>query len=143
MISSLLSLAALAAVPALAAPATTAAAAAGNCFPMGNATLPGNFAAPSTPLNQWWCPQSDYYGFLGFSYPLEDGNCNAASNGYDQMNRDFAQMKRDFGASIIRMYYPVCTQPSVFINAIKAAYNNNMGLIVQVWTNFGGGVSAT
>lgn len=138
MISSLLSLAALAAIPALAAPT---AAAAGNCFPLGNATLPGNFAAPSTPLSQWWCPQSDYYGFMGFSYPLEDGNCADSSNGYAQMNTDFAQMKRDFGASIVRMYYPVCTQSSVFINAIKAAYNNNMGLIVQVWTNFGDGVS--
>jgi hypothetical protein len=138
MLSSLLSLAALAAVPALAAPTP---AAAGSCFPFGNVTFPGNNAAPSTPLSQWWCPQTDFYGFMGFSYPLEDGDCSDSSNGYAQMNTDFAQMKRDFGASIVRMYYPVCTQSSVFINAIKAAYNNNMGLIVQVWTNFGDGVS--
>lgn len=111
----------------------------GSWFPVGNATLPGNFVAPSTPLSQWWCPQQDYYGFLGFSYPLEDSNCGDSSNSYAQMNKDFAQMKKDFGASIVRMYYPTCTQSSVFINAIKAAYTNNMGLIVQVWTNFGGG----
>lgn len=79
------------------------------------------------------------YGFQGFSYPLEDGDCNAHSNSYEQMKADFAQQKRDFGATLVRMYYPVCTSPKVFENAIKAAYDNNMGLVVQVWTNFGGG----
>jgi hypothetical protein len=138
MLSKLLPLAALAAVPALAAPTP---AAAGACFPFGNVTFPGNYAAPSTALSNWWCPQSDFYGFMGFSYPLEDSTCSDSDNGYAQMKKDFAQQKKDFGASIVRMYYPTCTQSSVFINAIKAAYDNGMGLIVQVWTNFGDGVS--
>ncbi|KAL7934711.1 hypothetical protein V8C35DRAFT_34493 [Trichoderma chlorosporum] len=112
---------------------------AGNCFPLGSATFPGGYKAPSTSLADWWCPQSDFYGFMGFSYPLEVSDCSDPSNSYAAMNADFAQMKRDFGASIVRMYYPLCLSSSVFINAIKAAYDNNMGLIVQVWTNFGGG----
>lgn len=81
------------------------------------------------------------YGFQGFSYPLENANCSAWENGYEAMYRDFKQMKRDFGATIIRMYYPICTSPSVFEHALKAAATNNMAIIFQVWTNFGNGVS--
>lgn len=80
------------------------------------------------------------YGFQGFSYPLEDDNCNSYTNSFNRMNQDFARMKKDFGASIVRMYYPTCTQPGVFENAIRAAAKNNMALILQVWTNFGDGV---
>lgn len=75
------------------------------------------------------------YGFQGFSYPLENKNCSAWENGYEAMYRDFKQMKRDFGASIIRMYYPECTKPTVFENALKAAATNNVAIIFQVWTN--------
>lgn len=130
-------LAAVAAIPASA----TAIQRDTNCFPYGTAKLPGNLQVPNVSRDQWWCPQSMAYGFQGFSYPLEDGNCNSQSNSYAAMNKDFAQMKRDFGATIIRMYYPVCTQPSVFQHALEAAYNNNMAIIFQVWTNFGDGVS--
>ncbi|CEJ80554.1 hypothetical protein VHEMI00730 [[Torrubiella] hemipterigena] len=113
--------------------------AAANCFPYGNATLPADGSAPTVTRDQWWCPQSMAYGFQGFSYPLENSDCSSSDNGFDKMNKDFAQMKKDFGASLIRMYYPTCTQPSVFENALKAAAKNNMGVIFQVWTNFGSG----
>ncbi|KAJ3554022.1 hypothetical protein NPX13_g10729 [Xylaria arbuscula] len=53
------------------------------------------------------------------------------------MNADFAQMKRDFGASIVRMYYPICLKASVFENALKAGVANDMAVIFQVWTDFG------
>jgi len=79
------------------------------------------------------------YGFQGFSYALEDGDCSAASNGFDAMNKDFAKMKKDFGATMVRMYYPVCADKSVFINALKAGVANNMAVIPQVWFNFGDG----
>jgi hypothetical protein len=118
-----------------AAPATTS-----NCFPYGVAKLPTDGSAPSVSLDQWWCPQSMVYGFQGFSYPLEDDDCSAASNSFAAMDKDFAQMKADFGATVVRMYYPTCTQSSVFENAIMAAYKNNMALIPQIWTNFGIGV---
>ncbi|KOS16712.1 hypothetical protein ESCO_004943 [Escovopsis weberi] len=134
--SKLLSLAALAAV---AAPASAAHGQGMRCFPYKPAELPTNGSAPNVPLNDWWCPQSLQYGFQGFSYPLENSNCNDPSNGYGQMNADFARMKADFGASVVRMYYPLCTQPSVFKNAMRAARDNGMALILQVWTNFGGG----
>lgn len=77
------------------------------------------------------------YGFQGFSYPLEEADCSHNSNGYDTMNTDFAKMKKDFGATIVRMYYPLCLQPSVFENALRAGVSNNMAVIFQVWTDFG------
>lgn len=132
-------IAATAALPA----AATAIQRDANCFPYGSAQLPGNLQAPNVPHDQWWCPQSMAYGFQGFSYPLEDGDCSGSDNSFDAMNQDFAQMKRDFGATIIRMYYPVCTQESVFAAALEAAAANNMAIIFQVWTNFGDGVSIT
>ncbi|OAQ68464.1 B-(1-6) glucan synthase [Pochonia chlamydosporia 170] len=125
---------ALASLPALAAAAATP-----NCFPYGSAKLPGNMTPPSVKPADWWCPQSMAYGFQGFSYPLEDDNCNSGTNSFNKMNQDFAKMKKDFGASIVRMYYPTCTKSIVFENAIRAAATNNMGIILQVWTNFGGG----
>lgn len=81
------------------------------------------------------------YGFQGFSYPLEEADCSHNSNGYDTMNTDFAKMKKDFGATIVRMYYPLCLQPSVFENALRAGVSNNMAVIFQVWTDFGNSVS--
>ncbi|KHN98846.1 B-(1-6) glucan synthase [Metarhizium album ARSEF 1941] len=61
------------------------------------------------------------------------------ASGFNRMNEDFAKMKEDFGASIVRMYYPTCTKSIVFKNAIRAAAKNNMAIILQVWTNFGNG----
>ncbi|KAH8894621.1 B-(1-6) glucan synthase [Thozetella sp. PMI_491] len=107
------------------------------CFPYGSLTLPKDLSKPSTALKDWWCPQSMAYGFQGFAYPLENSDCSAKSNGYDAMNKDFAKMKADFGATLVRMYYPACTQTSVFENAIKAAVANNMAVIFQVYTNLG------
>ncbi|KAJ2976248.1 hypothetical protein NQ176_g5056 [Zarea fungicola] len=87
--------------------------------------------------SDWWCPQSMAYGFQGFSYPLENGDCSAWENSVDAMDQDFQRMKQDFGATIVRMYYPGCTQASVFTNAMEAAARNNMGIILQVNTFFG------
>ena len=39
----------------------------------------------------------------GFSYPLEDGDCSARSNSVAAMSADFARMKRDFNATIVRV----------------------------------------
>lgn len=131
--------AALMALPAVHGAAVDMEARASNCFPYGTATFPSDGSVPKMTRDQWWCPQSQAYGFQGFSYPLENGDCSSSDNSFAQMDKDFAQMKRDFGASIVRMYYPVCTQKSVFANALDAAKKNNMGVIFQVWTNFGGG----
>ncbi|KAK3315168.1 B-(1-6) glucan synthase [Apodospora peruviana] len=110
-----------------------------HCFPYGTATLPKDLSKPHVPLKDWWCPQSMAYGFQGFSYPMEYYDCSAPQNGFEYMRDDFARMKRDFGASIVRMYYPVCTNESVFENAIRAGVANDMAVIFQVWTNFGDG----
>ncbi|KAF2964695.1 hypothetical protein GQX73_g8889 [Xylaria multiplex] len=107
------------------------------CFPYGSAVLPKDFSAPNVSLEKWRCPPSMAYGFQGFSYPLEDANCSAYSNSFKSMNTDFAQMKRDFGAKIVRMYYPLCLKASVFENALRAGVANNMAVIFQVWTDFG------
>lgn len=92
---------------------------------------------PSVSRDEWWCSAEEEYGFLGFSYPLEDGDCNAYSNSFDSMNKDFAEMKQKFGAKYVRLYYPVCTEKSVFENALRAGVANNMAVIPQIWFNFG------
>ncbi|KAH9909636.1 glycoside hydrolase family 17 protein [Xylariomycetidae sp. FL2044] len=108
-----------------------------SCFPYGSATLPKDLSVPDVALEDWWCAQSLAYGFQGFSYPLEDEDCAAYSNSFESMDADFAQMKRDFGASIVRMYYPICLEASVFENALRAGVANDMAVIFQVWTDFG------
>lgn len=80
------------------------------------------------------------YGFQGFSYPMENSNCSAIENSFDWIDADFAKMKHDFGASVVRLYYVLCIEAVVFENIIRAAAKNNMAVIFQVWTNFGEGV---
>ena len=113
------------------------------CFGVGSATLPKDFSPPDVSLEEWWCEPSMEYGFMGFSYPLEDSDCSAYVNSFESMNADFARMKQDFGASILRMYYPMCLESSVFENALKAGVANDMAIIFQVWTDFGNSVSYT
>ena len=107
-----------------------------SCFPFGGAKLPKDYSAPSASRSQWWCPQSEMYGFLGFSYPLEEADCSDYTNSYDAINSDFARMKKDFGATMVRVYAPECRKSSVWENLLKAAVNNNMGVIPQVWWGF-------
>ena len=104
-----------------------------SCFPF-NGDLT---STPSVSHSQWWCPQSDMYGFMGFSYPLEVPDCSDSSNTYDTINKDFARMKADFGASMVRVYAPECRDASVWENLLKAGVTNNMGVIPQVWWGFG------
>jgi hypothetical protein len=111
------------------------------CFPYGSAILPKDLSPPSVSPKEWRCPPSMAYGFQGFSYPLEEADCSAYSNSFESMNADFSQMKRDFGAKIVRLYYPLCLKASVFENALRAGVANNMAIIFQVWTDFGQSVS--
>ncbi len=99
-----------------------------------------DLSAPDVALDDWWCPDSMAYGFQGFSYPLEVDDCGDYTNSVESMSNDFARMKADFGATIVRMYYPTCTQTTVFRNALLAAIANDMAVVFQVWTNFGSGV---
>ncbi|KAM0749076.1 hypothetical protein T439DRAFT_358203 [Meredithblackwellia eburnea MCA 4105] len=108
---------------------------AASCFPRGSAKLPAT-GAPSGSRASWWCPDSTLYGFMGFSYPLEADSCSDPSNGYDSINKDLANMKSQFGASMVRVYAPQCRDVSVWENLVKACVSNNMGLIVQVWWGF-------
>jgi hypothetical protein len=99
------------------------------CFPWGSATLDTSNTAPSVSRSDWWCAQDTYYGFLGFSYPLEGG---CSDDGYDGINSDLAAMKKDFGATLVRIYLPECYTTEIWNNVLKAAINNNMGVIMQV-----------
>lgn len=76
------------------------------------------------------------YGFLGFSYPLEDADCSAASNGYDGILADLKIMKETFGATMVRVYAPECRDASLWENLVRACMEVGMGLIVQVWWGF-------
>lgn len=111
------------------------------CFPWGSAVLDKSNAAPSVSRSDWWCGQDTMYGFLGFSYPLEGG---CGDDGYSGINSDFAAMKRDFGATLVRIYLPECYTTTIWNNVLKAAINNNMGVIMQVaWPLNGDPVSIT
>lgn len=98
--------------------------------------LPKNFSAPSMSRSEWWCAQSEMYGFLGFSYPLEVSDCSDPTNSYESISADFAKMKRDFGATMVRVYAPECRDSSVWENLLQAGVTNNMGVIPQVWWGF-------
>ncbi len=99
------------------------------CFPFGSATLNTSYVKPSVSRSDWWCPQSSTYGFLGFSYPLE-GACS--DDGYAGINSDFAAMKKDFGATLVRIYLPECYTTAIWQHVLQAAVNNNMGVVLQV-----------
>lgn len=73
---------------------------------------------------------------MGFSYPLEVSDCGDYSDSYGAVDADFARMKKDFGASMVRVYAPECRDVSMWKNLLKAAVNNNMGVIPQVWWGF-------
>lgn len=108
-----------------------------SCFPFGSATLNKDFSKPSMSRSEWWCSQNKMYGFMGFSYPLEVPDCNDWSNSYDAINADFAQMKRDFGARMVRVYAPECRENSIWEHLLRAGVENNMAVIPQVWWGFG------
>jgi len=88
-----------------------------------------------TSRNDWWCGNSTLYGFLGFSYPVEDDDCGDYS--YNGFKNDFSKQKSMYNASFVRFYLPVCKQTSFWVNAIKAARDANMGLIVMIWWDWG------
>lgn len=46
-------------------------------------------------------------------------------------------MRATFGATMVRVYAPECRELSVWENLVKAARDNGMGVIAQVWWGFG------
>jgi hypothetical protein len=58
--------------------------------------------------SEWWCADSAMYGFLGFSYPLEASDCSDSTNGFAAISADFANMKKTFGATMVRPYGMTC-----------------------------------
>lgn len=61
-----------------------------------------------------------------FSYPLENGNCNDYSNSLQSISADFARMKSDYGATMVRIYAPECRDISIWKNILQAGIDNNM-----------------
>jgi len=99
-----------------------------SCYPMSHGW--GNGPNSTVTVKQWWCGGDDLHGFLGFSYPMEDG-CGAYS--YNTLVADFKNMQAKFGAKFVRAYLPVCTDSSMWVNMIKAARDTNMGIIPMVF----------
>eukprot|EP00026_Physarum_polycephalum_P006573 Phypoly_transcript_06621.p1 GENE.Phypoly_transcript_06621~~Phypoly_transcript_06621.p1 ORF type:complete len:298 (+),score=41.45 Phypoly_transcript_06621:790-1683(+) len=81
------------------------------------------------PRDQWWC--SSYNGFLGFSYPVEDNDCNDFS--YDGFKSDFMHQKQEYNATFVRVYLPNCTETSFWVEMISAARDTSMGLIPMIF----------
>lgn len=102
------------------------------CFPYVLPEALSLDSAPSLNRSQWWCEPSLLYGWLGFSYPLEDSDCSDSTNSFDQINKDFARMKSEFGATLVRVYAPECRELSLWENLVRAGVENGMGVIVLV-----------
>lgn len=107
-----------------------------NCFPYGSPSTLSLSSAPSLTRQQWWCQPSNLYGFLGFSYALESADCSDSTNSYASISRDFARMRADFGATMVRVYAPECREASIWQNLVRAAVVNEMGLLPMVWWGF-------
>ncbi|KAL6803360.1 hypothetical protein GGI42DRAFT_342662 [Trichoderma sp. SZMC 28013] len=101
-----------------------------NCFPFGSqARLNADLQPPHVSREEWWCPQSDFYGFLGFSFPFQFTNEDFEVT---SISSHMQQMKRQFGATMIRMYIPESYTTQLWENVLEAAILNNMGVVVQV-----------
>jgi len=103
------------------------------CFPLGGAKFNGS--KPSMDRNDWWCGNDRMYGFLGFSYPMEEG-CGSSTS-YDRISKDMQRMKKDYGATFVRTYLTTCRDVSVYKNLVKAGRDNNMGVIPMLFWDFG------
>jgi hypothetical protein len=100
-----------------------------HCFPFGSATLNKDFKVPDIPRDEWWCPQAEFYGFLGFSYPIEYG-CDQEPDSL--IDADFAEMKKSFGASMVRVYLPGCYTDAIWEELLEAGVKHDMAVVVQV-----------
>ncbi|KAL7931567.1 hypothetical protein V8C35DRAFT_329558 [Trichoderma chlorosporum] len=101
-----------------------------NCFPFGSqARLSTDLQPPRVSREDWWCPQSDFYGFLGFSFPFQFTNMD-----FDvaSISSNMQQMKSQFGATMVRMYIPESYTTELWENVLEAAILNNMGVVVQL-----------
>ena len=110
------------------------------CFPLNpSVKLNSNYKTPpNVSLKDWWCTKQQHYGFMGFSYPIEESNCSADSNSYKTISADFKKMKQDFGATMVRVYAVECRDTSIWINLLKAAVDNQMAVIGLVWFGYNG-----
>jgi len=96
------------------------------CFPT---SLQWGQGPNGMPRDQWWC--STFDSFLGFSYPVEDDNCNDYT--YQGFKDDFQRQKTLYNATFVRLYLPVCRQTSFWVNMIKAARDTSMALIPMIF----------
>jgi len=96
------------------------------CYP--TSTQWGN-GPNGMPRSQWFC--QSFHGFLGFSYPVEDNNCDDYS--YEGFKNDFNRHKTQYNATFVRLYLPVCYQTSFWVKMVKAARDTSMALIPMVF----------
>ncbi|KAI5478344.1 B-(1-6) glucan synthase [Pseudohyphozyma bogoriensis] len=61
-----------------------------------------------------------------------------STNSYESISADFAAMKKNFGASMVRIYGQSCRTLSLYESIVQAAADNNMGVILMVWFGFDG-----
>jgi len=81
------------------------------------------------PRDQWWC--SSFYGFLGFSYPVEDDDCSDYN--YNAFLKDFNRQKNEYNATFVRLYLPTCRQTSFWVEMVKAARDSSVALIPMIF----------
>jgi len=81
------------------------------------------------PRSQWWC--SSFGGFLGFSYPVEDDDCNDYS--YGAFKADFTRHRTQYNATFVRLYLPTCRSTAFWVEMIKAARDSSVALIPMIF----------
>lgn len=100
------------------------------CFPSAGFNTPDS---PSgTPLEDWWCPRTSEYAFMGFSYDVT--GCPSKS----AMTSDFKRMRNEYGARYVREY-GACDRNNFQSDVVDAAYAAGVGVYALVWFGFDGG----
>ncbi|KAJ8072061.1 hypothetical protein PM082_015619 [Marasmius tenuissimus] len=102
---------------------------ASNCFPAVGFKMPSK--TPSS-LNNWWCPMSSEYAFMGFSY--EVSQCQSAS----KLKTEFADIKKSFNGRYVRLY-GACDREGFYDDVVDAAWNAGIGVHALIWFGFDGG----
>ncbi|KAF9019746.1 glycoside hydrolase [Hymenopellis radicata] len=83
-------------------------------------------------LNNWWCPTSDEYGFVGFSYEV------TACQDLNTLRREFVDIRETFKGRYVRMY-GFCDRPGFYDDIVTAAWDAGVGVHALIWFGFDGG----
>ncbi|KAF8900539.1 glycoside hydrolase superfamily [Mucidula mucida] len=83
-------------------------------------------------LDNWWCPPSEEYGFVGFSYEV------TACQDVNTLRREFMDIRETFKGRYVRMY-GFCDRAGFYDDIVTAAWDARLGVHALIWFGFDGG----